>query len=404
MHVSNQSLTLEFEPPHVSHRAALRDLDVQGADPRVDMAGRLPAFVQPFLTWLTAKPAPDEAAASRTPMSYVVEALLMTFGGCALSAAAFALLGGHAVLFWIVLPAGLLATTSGLGLFQVVIFHHCSHGTVFSTRERNRQAGRLVSAILLFKHFDLYQREHMLHHNANKLFTDEDEFTDFVVGICDLRSSMSRTQLWRRLVLLLASPWFHGRFMYKRVCGSVFSKDRTHNLIGFGVWGAVLAGGALTHTLVQAAVIWVLPLTVLLQIATVFRILCEHRLPSEEVIEKRGRDLVCEATAGVFAGVRPPARSLPAPARLAAWGWWWANMLTVQVFVRLFVLVGDAPCHDFHHRRPGKKWTGYTYARQSDLEAGCPGFPLNYVDTWGLFRAIDENFAAMARAGEGVLG
>ena len=143
---------------------------------------------------------------------------------------------------------------------------------------------------------------------------------------------MSRPQLWRRLALLLASPWFHGRFMYKRVCGSVFSKDRTHNLIGFGVWGAVLAGGALTHTLVQAAVIWVLPVTVLLQIATVFRILCEHRLPSEEVIEKRGRDLVCEATAGVFAGVRPPARSLPAPARLAAWGWWWANMLTVQVF------------------------------------------------------------------------
>ena len=141
MHVSNQSLTLEFEPPHVSHRAALRDLDVQGADPRVDMAGRLPAFVQPFLTWLTAKPAPDEAAASRTPMSYVVEALLMTFGGCALSAAAFALLGGHAVLFWIVLPAGLLATTSGLGLFQVVIFHHCSHGTVFSTREAQPAGG-----------------------------------------------------------------------------------------------------------------------------------------------------------------------------------------------------------------------------------------------------------------------
>jgi hypothetical protein len=375
-------------------RAPIGRLD----DPRGEMAARLPSSVQPFLTWLTAKPAPGEISARRTPISYVVEAILMVAGGCGLSAAAFALRGLEGMLFWAVLLAGLLATTSGLGLFQVVIFHHCSHCTVFSTRERNQLVGRLVSAILLFKHFDLYQREHMLHHNAKKLFTDEDEFTDFVVGLCDLRTSMSRAQLWRRLVAQLCSPWFHARFMVKRVRGSVFSKDRVHNLIGRGFWGMVLSAAVLTHTLLAVTVAWVLPVTVLLQIATVFRILCEHRLPSPEVIEKRGRDLVCEATAGVFPGARPPARHLPAALRLAAWGLWWGDMLLVQLVVRLFVLVGDAPCHDFHHRRPGKKWTGYTHARQSDLEAGCPGYPLNYVDTWGLFRAIDENFAAMARA------
>lgn len=388
INLSNNKPTFGFEHPHVG----------QHADPRHEMAARLPAFLQPFLTWLTAKPSPGDTAAARLPISYVVEAMLMVAGGCALSAAAFALPGRHVMLVWIVLPTGLLATTSGLGLFQVVIFHHCSHGTVFSTRERNRLAGRLISAILLFKHFDLYRREHMLHHNANKLFTDEDEFTDFLVGICDLRASMSRPQLWRRLLVLLSSPWFHARFMVKRLRGSLFSKDLLHNLIGLGFWGTVLAGGMLTHALLAVAVVWVLPVTVLLQTATVFRILCEHRLPSEEVIEKRGRLLVCEATAGVFAGAQPPARHLPAALRLAAWGLWWGNMLSVQLFVRLFVLVGDAPCHDFHHRRPGKKWTGYAYARQSDLEAGCPGFPLNYVDTWGLFRAIDENFAALARA------
>jgi len=393
MHFSNKSLTLDFERPYVSQRD----------DPRREMALRLPAFVQPFLTWLTAKPAPGETAAARSPVSYVVEALLTVIGGCALSAGAFALLGPHAALFWVILPAGLLVTTSGLGLFQVVIFHHCSHGTVFSTRERNRAVGRLVSAVLLFKNFDIYQREHMLHHNANKLFTDEDEFTDFVVGICDLQASMSRRQLWCRLLVLLASPWFHGRFLYKRLCGSVFSKDLSHNVIGIGGWGGLAACGALTHALLAIAIIWVLPVTVLLQIATVFRILCEHRLPSEDVIEKRGRDLVCEATAGVFAGAPPPARDLPAAIRLAGWLMWWGNMLSLQLLVRLFVLVGDAPCHDFHHRRPGKKWTGYTHARQSDLEAGCPGFPVNYVDTWGLFRAIDENFAAMARAPKHVM-
>ena len=73
-------------------------------------------------------------------------------------------------------------------------------------------------------------------------------------------------------------------------------------------------------------------------------------------------------------------------------------MLTVQLLVRMFVLVGDAPCHDFHHRRPAsKRWPNYIHARQDDADAGCPGFPLNYIESWGLFRAIDENFQAMAR-------
>jgi fatty acid desaturase len=388
MYVSKAALAAE-----ASHfDAPLRD------DPRAEMARRLPKFVQPFLTWLTAKPAPGEAPAPRKPILYVVEALVLVLGGVALSMAAQLCLGAHEPLFWAVLALGLLATTSGLGVFQVVIFHHCSHGTVFSSRARNRTAGRLISALLLFKHFDAYQREHMLHHNANKLFTDDDEFTDFVVGICDLTTRLDRRGLWRRLVMLLISPVWHARFLEKRLRGSLRSQERLHNLVGGGFLLALFAVGLLTHTLGLIAVAWLLPLTVLLQVATVFRILCEHRLPSAEVIAARGPNLVCLATAGVFAGALPPPEHLPPSRALLAWAGWWANMLTWQVFVRLFVLVGDAPCHDFHHRRPGKRWTDYTHNRQLDLEAGSPGFPLNYTDTWGLMRAIDENFAAMERA------
>jgi len=374
------------------------------SDPRVEMAARLPASLQPFLTWLTAKPAPGEPAAPRPPVSYVREAVLLVLGGCAASSLAMAALPLDSVAFWALLFCGLLATSSGLGLFQVVIFHHCSHGTVFSTRERNRMVGRWVSAILLFKHFDMYQREHMLHHNANKLFTDDDEFTDFVVGICDLHTALDRRALWRKLLILLVSPWFHGRFMVKRIQGSLMSKERRHNLIGLGVWGTLLIGGLLLHVLPIVLVAWVLPVTVLLQIATVFRILCEHRLPSAEIIALRGKQLVCEATAGVFPGSYPPPETQSTLRRLGGWTLWWADMLTIQLFVRVFVLVGDAPCHDFHHRRPGKRWTDYTHARQSDADAGCPGFPANYVESWGLFTAIDQNFAAMARAPADLFG
>src|SRR3546814_18853120 len=72
-------------------------------------------------------------------------------------------------------------------------------------------------------------------------------------------------------------------------------------------------------------------------------------------------------------------------------------MLTVHLFSRLFVLVGDAPCHDYHHRRPGsRKWPSYIHERQADLLRGCPDYPVNYIETWGLFRAIDENLASLS--------
>jgi fatty acid desaturase len=374
-------------------------------DPRAVMAVRLPSWIQPSLTWLTAKPAPGEEAAPKSPLAYVREAIVLVLSGCAASALALTTLTMHQPLFWMILVAGLLTTTSGLGVFQVVVFHHCAHGTVFVTRARNRAVGRAVSAVLLFKHFDRYQAEHMLHHNANKLFTDDDEFTDFVVGICDLAPSLGRRELWRRLLIDLASPLFHGRFLAKRIRGSLGSHERSHNLIGLAIWGTLLIGSLLTHTFGTVLVAWVLPVTVLLQVATVFRILCEHRLPPAEVIARRGRDLVCQATAGVFPGAQPPDAHASSLLGFAAWVGWWANMLTLQLFVRAFVLVGDAPCHDFHHRRPAsKRWPDYAHARQADFDAGCPGFPINYVETWGLFRAIDENFAAMARAPADVLG
>jgi len=71
----------------------------------------------------------------------------------------------------------------------------------------------------------------------------------------------------------------------------------------------------------------------------------------------------------------------------------------VQLFVRMFVMVGDAPCHDFHHRRPSsKRWTSYIQARQSDMEAGSPGFNTDYSETWGLFRAVDQTLESLSRA------
>jgi fatty acid desaturase len=370
---------------------------LSSSDPRSMMAERLPQSLQPFLTWLTAKPAPGEEAKAATGGSYVRSAATWTFAGCALSMIAMACLSARQPLFWLLLSTGLIATTSGLGLFQVVVFHHCSHGTVFKNREWNRHIGRLVSSILLFKHFDLYQKGHMVHHSANKLFTVEDEFTDFVMETCGLAPSLEKHELWRRILLDLVSPRFHTQFLSQRICVSLNSHDRRHNICGIAFYALLLGLAWWTGLLEAVFVAWMIPVTILLQIATVFRILCEHRFPAAEIIERRGKNFVCLATAAVFPGAQPPTSSAATARGIVLWVMWWGNMLTLQLFVRLFVLVGDAPCHDFHHRRPAtKRWTNYIHARQADVDAGCPGFPVNYIETWGLFRAIDENLESMS--------
>ncbi|HEY9346454.1 MAG TPA: hypothetical protein VIQ53_14145, partial [Inquilinus sp.] len=256
----------------------------------------------------------------------------------------------------------------------------------------------LISAIFLFKHFDHYRSEHMRHHSARKLLTEEDEYADFVLGMCRLEPELPKRELWRRVLAnVVFSPSFHVRFLLRRIRAATRSHDRVHNAVAAaGLVVPVVASAFTGHALIFL-IIWFLPLTLLLQWATIGRILCEHRFPEPALIAARDKEFVCMATAGVFPGAPPPPLPAWSAPGLCAWGSWWLNMLTVQLMVRVIVLVGDAPCHDFHHRRPATKlWTDYIHARQKDVDAGCPGFPLNYGETWGLFRAIDENLATLS--------
>lgn len=374
------------------------------SNPREQMAARLPAALQPFLTWLTARPAPGEAIPQRSALGFVAGALGWIAGGVLLTLLPF-LVSSAVPAIWLLLPVGLLFTSCGLGLFQVVIFHHCSHGTVFQTRETNRRVGRLISSLLLFKRFDDYQHEHMLHHNAKKLLTEEDEFADFVLGLLGLEAGLSKRELWRRLLVCTFSPAFHWKFLVRRVQKSLFTGDAAHDWPGHVFWGGAIVTTLATGTFGLFLLAWVLPVTVLLQIATIYRIIVEHAFPEAELVAARDKTFVCHATLGVFPGREPPAEPAGSLAGLFAWGAWWAEMLTLHLFVRLFVLVGDAPCHDFHHRRPAtRRWTSYAHARQNDLDAGSPGFPAGYFECWGLFAAVDRNLASLAATRPETLG
>lgn len=382
--------------PPMTELAQETPMSRAAASPREAMAERLPRALQPFLTWLTARPAPGEEARPRSSRSYVVGACAWVVLGCVLTVLPF-LAGLGTLATFLLVPLGLLATSCGLGLFQVVIFHHCSHGTVFKTRETNRRVGRMVSAFLLFKRFDDYQHEHMLHHSAKKLLTEEDEFADFVLDLCELEAGMSKAALWRRVLGNCVSPVFHYRFLKRRIEVALFSGDSAHDWMGRAFWGGTTAAALLSGTFGLFLLAWVFPVAILLQVATIFRILVEHRFPEPEILATRDKVFMCHASIGVFPGRQPPALRATTLPGFVAWALWWTDMLTAQLFARLFVLVGDAPCHDFHHRRPAtRKWTSYIHAREADLAAGSPGFAHAYLESWGLLNAVDSNLASLA--------
>ena len=367
----------------------------RSSDPRAEMHHRLPGFIQPFLTWLTARPAPGENAKAHSSHYHVITAFAALIAGVAFSLAALEL-GG---LWLIALPFLMIVSASGMGKLQAVVFHHCAHGTVFRERSTNRRVGETISILLLMKHFDVYQHEHMLHHSPNKLLTHEDEFTQFVLNLAGLRPGLPKAILWRRVLISFVSPFFHLRFLLARISSCLLSHSTVHNLAGWAAWGGLFYGVWLTGAWTELVVVWLFPVVVLLQIGTALRTLCEHRFPDQEVIDARGKTFVCLATAGVFPGAPVPEQSAKTLGGLVAWAGWWTAMLTVHLFARVFVLVGDAPCHDFHHRRPAsRRWTDYIHARQNDADSGCPTYPLGYIETWGLFEAIDENLASLSTA------
>jgi fatty acid desaturase len=373
-------------PTHSSKHIA-----VDPHEERAEMARRLPAAVQPFLTWLTALPAPGDDYRQRTPMHHIAAAFAWLVAGTALSAAAVARGAG----FFALLPFGMVATTAGMGLLQAVIYHHCAHGTVLATRRANRALGKFITLILLIKDFDAYQRDHIGHHNPKKLLEDGDEFVDYLRRFIGIVPGMPRRQSWRRVIGSFFSPVFHARFLAARLSACLAAGSTADRAMRLGFWASVLVMSHALGVLVSVLVVWFVPAALLFQIATSLRVLAEHRFPEPEIMALRDRGFIARATAGVFPGAPVPRGA----AGGLAWTIWWWRMLTAHLFARIFVLVGDAPAHDYHHRRPGSRdWPSHIDARARDRALGSPGFPVNYIGNLGLFAAIDANLASIANA------
>jgi hypothetical protein len=352
---------------------------------------RLPRWTQGILTWLTTYPLPHQNI-KHTSLYQVFTAFSSLTIGVGMSILGLLLKAN----FYLLLFPGLLVTVSGMRKLQVVIYHHCSHGTVFHSRRLNFLLAEIISIILVVKDFKTYKKDHMAHHNSNKLLTMEDEtFQDLAeIGIVP---GLNKNILWLKLFLSFISPFAHLRWALNRIRLCFLSLNLVHNFIAIICWVMLICMIDYFDVWNEFIIAWLFPLTVLYHISRMLRLVAEHKWPTKEVMKNRGKIFICLSTVAVFNGEKVPDKTGKVILDLYNLGGWIARMIFVHLIARVFVLVGDTPCHDYHHRRPNSRdWPSYISARQKDKMSGCIEYPKNYSEVWGLFNAIDNNLQSIS--------
>jgi fatty acid desaturase len=346
----------------------------------------LPEFVQPLLTWLTGKPLHDEKPTHHTSTYHVLTALTALAVGWLLCFLWNQYKPANGVLLWLL---GCLFLVLGARKLQLMIVHQCAHGTFSPCRRINTVIGTLISTVLIIEPFESYRRGHLRDHHSKSHMTAADPTVRFLIDLVGLRPGMTVKGLWLATLCSLISPFFHLRVLSRR-CFSQFRHSRTQAVLN-GLWLAVLAFVAYETSISALVFTFLLPLTVAYNISSCLRLCCEHRWPVSPADSVRDRAWYAGLSTGIFLGEPFPAGT--------AWGKfaWALRMLTVHLFSRLFVLVGDTPCHDYHHRHPtSPDWPNYAFAREADRRKGSVGWP-PYTEVWGLFPAISASFRTLSQ-------
>jgi hypothetical protein len=361
--------------------------------PRETMHAAFPGILQRPLTAITGQPFQGEVGHGLTPWHHLGSAVFTHLAGTA--GTWFCIdRGGPA---WLAVPFTTLLALHGARKLRNVIMHQCAHDNFIRRRWFDRSLGKAISIALVTEEFDWYQRSHIEDHHSSRHQTISDPTVAFLFKDLGLRPGMATRTMWGKLFGAVISPTYHARFLAGRI-KSHFKETSAGHRICLLVYLSVLAGtiaalGAAPEFLLS----WVLPVTVLYQTSTAFR-LCSRHIFVPKLPRKRDKATLGSFTLGIFIGAPCPETGHNPLSNLVRWMWWWARMLFYHIPCRLGVLVGDGPAHDFHHRFPRcPDWSNYAFARAGDQCGLDDGWP-PYREVWGLHRAIDATFRSLSDA------
>jgi fatty acid desaturase len=362
------------------------------ADIRESMRS-LPAFLQPGLTWLTGKALPEQKRWRLTAAHHFAASVIPLIAGVA-AGATIVYAGGWLLL---VLPFSWLLTVHGMRKLVSVILHQCTHGTFASRRWCNNLTGHAIAVLLLAQEYVNYSREHVGDHHSARHMTPDDPTAAFIVVTMRCAPRDTTAAMWRAMCRIILSPGFHVRATVGRFTSHFHSTPRAYRLLASSLSLAEIALITILNAWPLAFVVWIIPLTIGFNAAAVLRLSCKHTFPARDE-HLTGRAALAARTHGIFLGDPAPDPTLPPLHRYRCWLIWWSRLCFVHLPARMFVLVGDGPCHDYHHRFPrSEDWPNYLFARRDDLAAGTPRWP-PYTEIWGLHAAIDAVWTSLTQA------
>lgn len=327
---------------------------------------------------------------------------------------ASALILQKAVLLWIglsistfgvgLIPIGWIITLHVLRWLRLSCQHAAAHRLLFHRQQRlNFLTGEIISILTLSGDFRTYGVPHThLHHRLKSpldhpaLMKPGDETFVYLVEEADFQLGSSVDDLWMHLWTTLFSPLFHTKRFMTRLQSTFCSPYMDHNFWAICFWLAigilVSVNGVGLPFLVSIGV----PISIGFEASSLLRQCVEHRFPVPPT-EERSNEVLSQMTSAIFLAEFPPQffAATSWTERGLTWGRWWVRLFGYHFMCRFLVLTGDSPCHDWHHRHPGGNWLNAVFERQSDLEAGSPGWG-RYSENWGFLEAIDVTFHSMS--------
>jgi hypothetical protein len=356
-----------------------------------------PRWTSRFWTWLTGKPEQGQAAlVTMTPASYATCSVLTYVAGLGLGVGSFRLDG---LAFAVVLTLGWIMTVNGARRMISTIAHQCIHGRFSGNGDRDQRVAQWFAFLTLTQSAMDYRREHFgLHHRADVFATAADPAARFL-GDAGLAPPKSVAGLWLALLIAIVSPRFHAVFFAARIRSLMESQSRWRWLCTVMVWSGLI-GLICWMCSVRAAFFGlIVPVVVLYQISVLLEFISEHAWFVERGVLAQPKYVHATHSWGRFCGRSVPCRRGDSVVMYALrWMVWVLEHALYHLPVRLTVLPGDLPQHDFHHRNPGTmRWPNATYAREDDVKEGDPRWP-PYSEFWGLHNAIAHVFAGIAAA------
>lgn len=368
---------LAFSSPDLTQKSEIEELSLN-SNVRESMS-RLPSFVQPLLTWITGRAAKGQKRSTHTPYYHLATSLLSLISGW------FLIYIGEMFLTFI----GMILVTGAMRKLQIVIVHHCSHSNFFTRKSKgNGILGNIISFTLFIEPFKSYKKSHSLDHHFGKHMTKDDPTVSFLFDRCKLVPGMSVEESKIQLLKSLLSPSYYLEGVIGRL-----KEQKKMSLAGQIAitlfWALLVIGACIAGKISFFFYAWIMPLFILYPISSALRLSVEHTFPETQEGRKFDLESLSVLTNAVFCGEEYPQN--PNLINVTTWSF---KMLFIHLPVRVFILVGDTPVHDHHHRHPVyRDWPNYAFARLSalDTEKGKH----DYREVWGYFNALNHSLKSL---------